>query len=654
MFVTEKMHRVNLFLPREDLTRFWHKLGRFGELQPEEIRRISRLKERLSFVDLSDLSAKLREAAGFLNIDLNGPLDDPAVTPLSPTALKEKLEEISSELGAARSRLQSLREEQRAIEREFDKLAVQEAHLKLLEPLEVDIGALLHLKRFSVLAGTLPEDNLDPLERSLRRFPHALLPYRREVHRLQLLVVCLNEDRQQVEDILESALFRLLELPEGLKGSPKESLQLLEERKKKLIKRREKLDQALSKFEAWQREKQKELSDFLKINYAILNAHERPGETQPVALATGWVPARDLPRLQTLVQEEPTWVLQSEEVPYQKAKDDDGLPVPSKLHNPPFFRAFEGIVSLYGTPRYGGFDPTIIFSGFFIALFGMMFGDLGHGFILFLSGLMLRLWPRLRAGFRRTGTILIPVGISSMLFGALYGSFFGYENIIPALWFRPMDEINRLLMYAILIGVCVILIGIFVNILSKGIQRRYVELFFERFGVLGLWFYLGALTMVFLFTKGHTLGIGTILVLMFLPLLLMPLEKPIERWLHRSEKHEEGEGKLVALITVGVDLFEAMIVYLSNSISFVRVAAFALNHAALSLAIFQLGTMLRQLPLGGVIYIITIAGGNLLILVLEGGIVGIQVLRLEFYEFFTKFFEEGTAFRPFKLEFRRR
>ncbi len=328
--------------------------------------------------------------------------------------------------------------------------------------------------------------------------------------------------------------------------------------------------------------------------------------------------------------------------------------MPSKLRNPSFFRAFEGLIRLYGIPRYGGFDPTIIFSLTFIFMFGMMFGDLGHGALLFFAGLALRFWPGIRQSLRCNGTILASVGASAMFFGILYGSFFGYDNIIPALWFRPMTHINQLLMYAIFIGIGVILIGIFINITVKLIQRRYLEAIFERFGALGLWFYLGALFMVYLSTKGSALSIWLVFVLMLLPLILMPLQRPLTKKAKHGKKHtaDEGETLLVTVLVTAVDLFETMIVYLSNSISFVRVAAFALNHVALSLAIFQLGAMLRALPGGGVLYVLTVAGGNLMILLLEGGIVGIQALRLEFYEFFSKFFEaEGTMFQPFKFVF---
>ncbi len=658
MFITDKMYKVSLFLPREDITRFWNVVGRFGELQPTELRHVSRLEQYLSFIDLTELSAKLREAASFLGVDMNAPLDDPTVTPLPPDRLEGKVNDIYSELTDARARLQGLREAQRSVERELDKLTVQEAHLRLLEPLEVDIGALLHLRRFCVLAGTLPEDHLDQLDRSLHRFLHALLPYRSEHHRLQLLVVCLNKDREQIEDILESALFRTLEIPDELAGEPKHALKALAAKKENLLEQKRRLEDEFARFEAWRAEQRERLSDFIKINSTVLAAHEQTGQTQTVAITAGWVPKRELNRLQNIVNSERNWVLETEEMPYEKTEDEDGNTVPSKLHNPALFRPFEGLVHLYGVPRYGGFDPTILFSISFILMFGMMFGDLGHGFVLLLGGLWLLFWPGLRTGWRRTGLILSMVALSSTVFGLLYGSFFGYENIIPALWFHPIDQINRILSYSIILGIVIIILGILINIGTKFIQRRYIELVFERFGALGLWFFLGTLIAVYMNTRGTSVSFITILMLMFLPLLLMPLEQPLKRFAARHEQRgkqtPESGGKLVTVLITGVDIFETMIVYLSNTISFVRVAAFALNHVALSIAIFQIGNMLRSLPAGNVFYILTVAGGNLLILILEGGVVAIQALRLEFYEFFSKFFEaEGTAFAPLKLKFKK-
>ncbi|HDL85664.1 MAG TPA: hypothetical protein ENH11_04970, partial [Candidatus Acetothermia bacterium] len=216
------MRKVNLFFPSEDMTRFWNKLGRFGGLQPGELRRVEKLQSYLSFLDLGELSGKLREISSTLDIDLASPINDTETVPLELLDLKARLDELSPAFADMRGKMRELRENQRNAERALDKLVTYQAHLELLAPLRVDIGALLHLERFSVMAGTLSKEKLDPLNRSLQSIPHALLPYRTERGWVQLLVICLNKDRAKTEKVLESALFQHLDLPEDLHGSPHE------------------------------------------------------------------------------------------------------------------------------------------------------------------------------------------------------------------------------------------------------------------------------------------------------------------------------------------------------------------------------------------------------------------------------------------------
>ncbi len=221
----------------------------------------------------------------------------------------------------------------------------------MLVPLEVDIGALLHLERFSVMAGTMPKDRLDPLDRSLQRVPHAFAPYRTERNRLQLLVICQNSDRSKVEKVLDSALFQHVELPDDLHGSPREALDAMHKQRQDLEDKLEKLSERRREIELWKEEQKTELGDFLRMNVSLLAAREETGRTPAVAVVTGWIPDRQVANLSTLVKEEPTWVLECEEIPFKESKDRDGGSVPSKLRNPSFFHACEGLVKLYGIPR---------------------------------------------------------------------------------------------------------------------------------------------------------------------------------------------------------------------------------------------------------------------------------------------------------------
>lgn len=653
MFVTEKMCRATILLPQEEETRLWDRLGRFGNLEPGDLRRVEQLHDYISFSDTTESITKIREIGGFLGVDFEEPLQDGAIQPLEPEELNRWLGELESEVEEWRELLQQRRERERALERSLDRLRLQRRHLELLRPLKLDLAALKQLERFALLAGTIPRGNLGQLELSLRELPHAILPYEVERDRAHIIALALKEDEEQFLKILDSALFQAIELPE-LPGPPEEVLEALARREVEHQEKLAQLQEEEREFERWRLSTKQEIADLLKVGLLTLEALEGSGKTSATAVVAGWVPKGELRHLEEMASSEPNWVLLSDELSYEQARDEYGLEIPSKLRNPPFFRAFEALVNVYGAPRYGGFDPTMIFALLFTLIFGMMFGDAGQGLVLFLAGLWLRLRPPKRlARVRNTGTILAAVGASATVFGVLYGSFFGYENIIPALWFHPMEHINQLLIYAIIVGVGAIIIGILANIVSRLLQRRYLELVFERSGVLGLWFYLGALVVFYLSTQGGKLNLPLVFLLMFLPLMLMPLERPLARRLAQGHAdHEEGEGGFTMLVTSAMDVFETILVYLSNSISFVRVAAFALNHIALSMAIFQLGGMMRQLPLGNAIYLVIVVLGNLIILVLEGGIVAIQTLRLEFYEFFSKFFrEEGTEFKPFKFEF---
>ena len=199
--------------------------------------------------------------------------------------------------------------------------------------MKVDIGSLQELKRFCVMTGTLPLVNLDSLERSLKSIPHALIPYRSDRHRLQLFVVCLPQDLPQLQKILESALFRRTEIPEGLHGDPQHALREIARQEKELSDKLQQVEEEIAQFETWRERRRAELSDFLVINAATITALGYGGQTDAVSVAIGWVPKRDIKTLERIVAEHDTWVLEAKDLPYTSYHDDLGLPIPGKLSN---------------------------------------------------------------------------------------------------------------------------------------------------------------------------------------------------------------------------------------------------------------------------------------------------------------------------------
>jgi V/A-type H+-transporting ATPase subunit I len=300
--------------------------------------------------------------------------------------------------------------------------------------------------------------------------------------------------------------------------------------------------------------------------------------------------------------------------------------VPSLIRHHRWLTPYVALVKNYGIPRYGELDPTLLFTTTFLLMFGTMFGDVGHGALIIGASYYWR--NRLKA----FTSFLIAAGLFSTLFGILYGSVFGFEEtVIPALWLSPIHHPNLMLTFALYWGMGFILLATLITIINRWQEGNYAAALFNHTGIAGIGLYLGGFYATQHWMLTGNFGIQQQLAL-FLPILIILSYK----W-HENQL-PIGERLLVTLI----EGLEAIINYLANTLSFLRVAAFSLNHAALAIAIFTLADMLTT-PANWLIIIL----GNLFIVILEGAIVTIQVLRLEYYEGFSRFFRgDGKAFRP--------
>lgn len=390
----------------------------------------------------------------------------------------------------------------------------------------------------------------------------------------------------------------------------------------------------------------------------------------------GWVPKKALPGLQRELSsltsgrigirswkpEELESVLRGEET------------VPVLLGHRAFVRSFERLVISYGAPLYGTIDPTPVVAFFFVLLFAIMFGDLGQGAVIVLTGLVLsRGWIKGLLRFRKFGPIFTGVGLGSMVMGLLVGSVFANEKALEpltrvvstAILGRPLDRFLSIMPesgsvgklfaffgFTLSVGVLYNSIGLVINMVNKWRLGKRGEALFGKTGLSGALFFWWALGI----------GIRTLLgggpAWFDIPGLLLPLvgvffAEPLAARL--DGKHEEDEGAFSAAIRGIVDVLESVSYYFSNTLSFLRVGAFALSHAVLSFIVFAMGDLVRvRAPAGLLWEIVIVIIGNVVILVLEGMIVAIQVVRLNYYEFFSKFLTEiGEEFSPFRFEYRK-
>lgn len=291
-----------------------------------------------------------------------------------------------------------------------------------------------------------------------------------------------------------------------------------------------------------------------------------------------------------------------------------GLQPPLLLKNPKWSQPFEIFTGMLGVPAAGEVDPTRIVAIAGPLMFGFMFGDVGHGAVLLAAGLLLqRRYPALR--------LLVAGGAASIVFGFLFGSAFALEDLVPALWVRPMEE--PLLMFAVPMagGAVLLLVGMCLDAVQAAWQHRARD-----------WWLAGAgLLLCYLALLGSLLDTR---------LLWAALVGGA--WYIAGHAIAEPSRALAAGGLAAGELAESLLQLAVNTVSFVRVGAFALAHAGLSSAVVGLSQAPTSAAAGAVVLVF----GNVLVIGLEGLVVGIQTTRLVLFEFFVRFLRAGG--RPFR------
>jgi len=311
--------------------------------------------------------------------------------------------------------------------------------------------------------------------------------------------------------------------------------------------------------------------------------------------------------------------------------ESDAQP-PTLLRNVSIVRHFEFFTRLYGLPSYGEIDPTPILAITYTLLFGLMFGDIGHGAALAVLGIFIH------RKHENLGGIMTVAGISAALFGVLYGSAFGIE--FAPLWRRPATNITETLLFAVILGAGLIAMSMLINMYNCLRRKKIAELLFGANGFAGLFFYSAVLWLGFrMFVQGLPLTplVGFVAAL---PLVLICFKHPLENFL-AGQNFFPSKNFAGFAGNIAVELFETLLTYVTNTISFVRVGAFAVSHAGMMHVVIQLSQ-----SSAGAESILILVAGNVLVMVIEGLLIGIQVLRLDFYEIFSRFYTGGG--KPFK------
>ena len=395
-----------------------------------------------------------------------------------------------------------------------------------------------------------------------------------------------------------------------------------------------------------------DIQQWAAVERRLFEAEQFFPRTQAAALIVGWVPANRLWEIKDRLQACTSGRCVTETV---DARDIPDQEIPVLLRHGRLLKPFEALVTAYGLPRYSELSPTLFVAVSYVLMFGMMFGDVGHGGILALAGAAI-LVRQTTAVAKHVGVLLFANGLSSAAFGMAYGSFFGLPWFREHAWWRdPLEgDPMTLMLAAIGIGVVLMSVGLLLNIINRLRQGDLMDGLLGKFGVAGVIFYWGALALAGKSTAIHARGwFGWALVLLVgVPVACWAVKGPLELlWRSPSERESGRGGVFAAVLESLVGAFEGLLLYLANTISFVRLAAYAMSHAALLMATFTLADQVRQFEAcGSTLGIVVIVLGNLAAFALEGIVAAVQALRLEYYEFFGKFFSgDGQPFKPFSL-----
>lgn len=372
------------------------------------------------------------------------------------------------------------------------------------------------------------------------------------------------------------------------------------------------------------------------------------GENDIFYILCGWMTEKDAHSFQTDIKDDSKIFCIIDGEDDEHIQPETHQQPPTKLKNPKLFKPFEMYINMYGLPAYNEMDPTWFVAITYSFIFGAMFGDAGQGLLLFIGGFLLYKFKHIAlAG------IISCAGVFSTIFGILFGSFFGFENLFPALWLRPMNnmmtvpfigKLNTVFIVAIGFGMGLILLCMVFNIINAWKAHDTEHIWFDTNSVAGLVFYGSATVSIALILTGHTLPGGILLFIMFgIPLILIFFKEPLTALVEKkSEVMPKEKGMFI--VQGLFEMFEVLLSYFSNTLSFVRIGAFAVSHAAM----MEVVLMLAGFESGHLNWIVVILG-NLFVSGMEGLIVGIQVLRLEYYEMFSRFYKgTGRKFEPFR------
>ena len=638
----EKMQFVSITGPKTDIDRMVDKYLSRYEIQLENA-----LSELRSVKDLRPITEvnPYRELCGEA-ASLAEPLK--AGSPETGSLPEVSLDEAMDTVTRISSDLKAWDQEKTTLEQRVESLEESRARISPFTDLNYNLSTILHFKYIRFRFGRIPKEYFQKFTDYVYDTIDTVYYKCSEDEEYVWIVYFVPESIfKKIDAIYASMHFERYLIPDEYEGTPLEAGEALDQKIGDMKNR-------IADLENKRRECLEKNRDAILAAAARLERYDKNFNVRKMAASTthksstfyilcGWMTKNQAAAFREEIKNDPDVFLIVEE--------NHGNVIskpPTKLKNPGIFRPFELFIRMYGLPSYEELDPTILIGITYSFLFGFMFGDAGQGLCLLAGGFLLYRLKKMSLA-----AIISCCGFFSTIFGLLFGSVFGFEDVITPLWLRPADamttlpfigKLNTVFVVSISIGMGIILLTMVLNIINSLREKDAEKLWFDTNGVAGLVFYGSLVLAVVLFMTGHVLPGSAVLAVMFgVPLLLMFFKEPLTAFLEKKARTAAPGGKAMFVIQGFFELFEVLLSYFSNTLSFVRVGAFAVSHAAM----MEVVLMLAGAEAGSPNWLVVVLG-NLFVCGLEGLVVGIQVLRLEYYELFSRFYRgSGREFKPY-------
>ena len=607
-----------------------------GEFHPENA--MNYMSDSLGFVPLTEENpytntiGKIEEIASIADVTLKETFNGNEIS--FDQSESDYIDEI-------RTALTSMLAERNEIAQKLDTISSSVEQFTHFTDLDIPFEEIFSAKFLKVRFGCIPRDCYPKLKAYEDKKDILFFLCSKDEKNYWGLYTAPESRAEEIDRIFASLYFERIRIPETT-GTAKEVLEDATRQKNELSKRLSELDAKIGSFWSENSEHCERLYAQLKIaNLAFELRHYAAKDPHSSYFSyVGWVPQSSLKWFKDRADK-------IEDLQYEEFEptDDTRNSPPVKLKNRKPFRPFEMFVDMYGLPSYGGVDITPFVTITYSVLFGMMFADVGQGLVLAIGGYILYKLKGVKLA-----KMIVPCGACSTVFGFLFGSVFGYEDLLDPVYhaiglkhkpIEVMESINTILIMAIGIGIGLVVVSMLMNIYCCLRTKKLGEALFSENGVVGIIFYGMLVCAIVAFMTKKTVLPGTVIAVVAVACFILLYIK--ELIIGKIDKRENylPESWSDFFMQNLFESIEYVLSYFSNTFSYLRVGAFILVHAGMMM-VFSSITGDPKSPAG----IVVMVFGNIIVIALEGLLTGIQVLRLEFYEMFSRFYDGGG--KPFQ------